>query len=312
MFNLRAWLRWDGYNTTTWLHACEVRQPQTKRPLRRKPKRVDWPTLRCPEDLQRLDGVSVLRDDGSYGERLIVYINDPYNGNVITTCRQTLRYQLIVECASEQHTETMDEMPTPTSPRLPSPPPPFVPAAVEEQASPVPCSPGPPPLVPDVGAASTSKTSSSATTQSRSGIKGKSSTTTVKKQAAKIICFGRPESRICKDIPSTEESGDEEDTQGDQPANEVPEVEEKHEEEIKELKKTLTDFINESNKRYSTLLSKYCNLERESERNKEKQTRSLGGGPSGCNGQNCQSATGRAGTKHTTTTPFRVTGFRAS
>lgn len=78
-----------------------------------------------------------------------------------------------------------------------------------------------------------------------------------------MICFGRPESRICQDVPSTEESGDEEDTQGDQPANEVLEVEEKHEKEIKELKKTLTDFINESNKRYSTLLSKYCNLERE-------------------------------------------------
>lgn len=75
-------LRWDGYNTTTWLHACEVREPQTKRPLRRKPKRDDWPTLRSPENLQRLDGVSVRRDDGSYGERLIVYINDPYNGNV--------------------------------------------------------------------------------------------------------------------------------------------------------------------------------------------------------------------------------------
>lgn len=79
---------------------------------------------------------------------------------VITTCRQTLRYELIVECPFEQHTETMDEMPTPTSPRSPSPPPPFVPATVEEQASPVLCSPLPPPLVPDVGAASTSQTSS--------------------------------------------------------------------------------------------------------------------------------------------------------
>ncbi|KAJ8034780.1 hypothetical protein HOLleu_21762 [Holothuria leucospilota] len=80
--NNKVLVQWEGYNIKTWLDACEMRSAITRRPLETQPKKDDWPTVKHPSSLQRYDGIKVVRADGTTSEKKIVYINDPYNGNV--------------------------------------------------------------------------------------------------------------------------------------------------------------------------------------------------------------------------------------
>ncbi|XP_071847448.1 uncharacterized protein [Apostichopus japonicus] len=185
---MACYKRWDGYNVETWLQPCEVRSAITKRPLKTQPKKNHWPTVGHPRCLQRHDGVKVVRADGTTSERKIVYINDPYNGNVITTCKQTLRYELLVEWSGPPQVETTrpiqepeladTEESEPESPRSPSPPPPWVPPVENPTTS-----------TPKRRTANKTKTKSTAATASK---RKNASTVAVTKKAAKVLSQGQP------------------------------------------------------------------------------------------------------------------------